>query len=285
MSRQRLSASSRTHQGRIRTNNEDAFVCKTEAGLFAVIDGIGGEEAGEVAADIAAKSISAISNRPSQRGEQLLKAAFHEARRKILAHAKTLPEGAPGAVATAVRLEDNGKTVVIAHAGDTRCWQLKNSKLTRLTVDHVQPVPGKPGKAAVARDLGRADLPEDWVELKRVAVEPGELLLMASDGLYDVVPEEELEAELNRLHDTPVDAITSRLMGLALARGGPDNITIIAVRIGYFRRRRLPARLGIGITLGVFVLLLLLAAGIIWKIGLPPRHAFGVQTHPSPVAQ
>ncbi|HND31565.1 MAG TPA: protein phosphatase 2C domain-containing protein [Myxococcota bacterium] len=264
-----LSASARTHAGRVRSSNEDAYVCHAEKGLFAVIDGMGGEAAGEVAAAIAARCIAELGSTPGFVGETLLSGAFQEARRRILAHAATYPEHHKlGAVGTAARLEDDGKHLAIAHVGDTRAYLVNSRGAQRLTTDHTMPVPGK--KPAVARDLGRPDLPATWVDTLRVPVAPGDLLLLCSDGLYDPFPEEELLAELTHYHRdrVGVDSISSRLIATALSRGGPDNVTVVVVRITRFRRRKMSRRMGLALSIGVMLVLLGFVAGVLLNFQL-----------------
>ncbi len=264
-----LSASARTHAGRVRHTNEDAYVCHAEKGLFAVIDGMGGEAAGEVAAAITARCVAELGSTPGFAGETLLSGAFQEARRRILAHAAAYPEHQKlGAVGTAARLEDDGRHLAIAHVGDTRAYLVNSRGAQRLTTDHTMPVPGK--KPAVARDLGRQDLPTPWVETLRVAVAPGDLLLICSDGLYDPFPEEELLAELTAYHRdrTGVDNISSRLIATALSRGGPDNVTVVVVRITRFRRRKMSRRMGFALSVGVMLVLLGFVAGVLLNFQL-----------------
>lgn len=232
-----LNAAGRTHTGRVRPQNEDALLCRPEEGLFAVVDGMGGEKAGEVAAAYAVAEIGKVQNRRRLDGREELRRAFHAARAQILAEAQRNPDCKNmGAVATALRFDDHGRTVVIAHVGDTRAYLVNGGGARQLTADDVAPgVEGR--KPAVARDLGRADLPADWVSLSRVAVKKGDLLVICSDGLYEPAGEE-LAPELGRLWRSgeEADTVAARLVALALARGGPDNISVVVARVGRWRR-------------------------------------------------
>ena len=262
-----LTAAARTHVGRVRAQNEDAAVCRVEHGLFAVIDGMGGQEAGEVAAAIAAQVLAELPNEPSVASEIVLAAAFREARDRILRHGDTTPAHREmGAVATAARLDDDGRHVTIAHVGDTRAWVLTPKGARQLTRDHVEGAAG--GKAQVTRDLGRRVMSGDWVDTTRHAVGPGDYLVLASDGLYDPVPASELAAAfdtIRRERSTP-DAAASRLVSLALLHGGPDNVTVVVARVGAFHRgdrprRRLPPTA----TMAVFVALVAVVALVAWR--------------------
>ncbi|MDP2316725.1 MAG: protein phosphatase 2C domain-containing protein [Pseudomonadota bacterium] len=252
-----MTASARTHAGRVRPHNEDAAVCRPEHGLFAVIDGMGGQEAGEVAAAIAAAALAEVPNLPRLASETVLAAAMKEARARILRQAEAEPgQKDMGAVATAVRLDDNGRTLAVAHVGDTRAWIVNAKGVRQLTHDHVaEREAGGANKRPVARDLGRKVMEGEWVETGRYPIARGDLLVLASDGLHDAVPADELAAELQRLwrEGGEADAVSARLIALALARGGPDNVTVIAVRIGRFRRGRIQRRLGLAVTIALFV--------------------------------
>jgi protein phosphatase len=256
-----IDASARSHAGRVRTNNEDAAVCRPDHGLFVVIDGMGGQEAGEVAAAIAAAALSEVPNVAGLAGEAVLSAAMKEARLRILHQVEKDPSTRDmGAVATAVRLDDAGKALSVAHVGDTRAWLVGARGVRQLTHDHV--AEGEAGsKRPVARDLGRRTMEGEWVETARFPFSRGDLLILATDGLHDAVPDAELAAELSRLwrEGTTADAISSRLIALALARGGPDNVTVVAARLSRFRRGQRRARLGIGFTVGLFLAITALA--------------------------
>ncbi len=233
-----LDGAARTHPGKQRTSNEDALVCRPAAGLFAVVDGMGGEEAGEVAAAIAVNAIAEIPDLRELASETVLCQALHTARERILAEADSDPtkEGM-GAVGTAVRFDDGGGSVSVAHVGDTRAYLVHAGGVRQLTHDHVaEASPGK--KAQVARDLGRRDLRGEWVETSRAKVTRGDVLVLCSDGLHDVVGAEELAREFMKLRGEAksADAIATRLVGMALAAGGPDNVTVVVVRVGRFRR-------------------------------------------------
>ncbi len=233
-----LDAAARTHAGKTRTSNEDAWLCRPAAGLFAVVDGLGGEEAGEVAAAIAVAAIAEVPDLPDLPGETILAQALRVARDRVLDEAdRDEKKDGMGAVATALRFDDAGQVVSIAHVGDTRAYLVHAGGVRVLTHDHVAEGPaGK--KRQVARDLGRRDLKGEWVETSRARVARGDLLVLCSDGLHDVVGAEELANELLRLRAEAksADAVATRLVGMALSGGGPDNVTVVAVRVGRFRR-------------------------------------------------
>lgn len=233
-----IDGAARTHAGKVRTSNEDAWLSRPAAGLFAVVDGMGGEACGEVAAAIAIQALAEVPDLPELASETVLAQALSVARERILAEADADPskEGM-GAVATAVRFDDTGSSVCIAHVGDSRAYLVTAAGARALTHDHLaESVGGR--KRQVSRDLGRRDLRGSWVETARVKVSKGDLLVLCSDGLHDVVPAEELGRELVKLRAEArtADAVATRLVSMALSGGGPDNVTVVAVRVGRFRR-------------------------------------------------
>ncbi len=251
-----LDAAARTHAGKVREINEDAFVCRPEAGLFAVVDGMGGEAHGEVAAAIAVRALAEVPPAPGLAGETVLAQAMQVARERILAEADTdrAKEGM-GAVGTAIRIDDDGKSLRLAHVGDTRAYLVHRGGVRLLTHDHVADGPAGT-KRQVARDLGRRDVQGEWVETGRASIEPGDLVVLCSDGLTDVVPQDELLQELVRLRGAKdADAVATSLVGRALAKGGPDNVTVVAVRVSSFSRRERRARVP-WLALGLAVLVL-----------------------------
>lgn len=262
-----LDAAARTHAGRVRTQNEDAFVCKAEAGLFAVVDGMGGQEAGEVAAAIAAEVIGAVPADVGLAGETVLARALKESRQRVLAEARAHPEWeGMGAVVTAVRVDDDGRNVCIAHVGDTRAYLVSGAGVRQITTDHLGPPPEPGRKRPVARDLGRVEMPEPWVETSRVRVNAGDVLILCSDGLHDLLHGEELATELGRLRreNKDADAIATRLVAMALGRGAPDNVTVVAVRVGSYTRGA--PRRAWGLILGLILALVVGLASLTWLL-------------------
>lgn len=263
----RMDAAARTHAGKVRTNNEDAVLCKADDGLFAVVDGMGGEESGEVAAAIAIATFAQVADQKGP-SETLLGRAMAEARERILADgAKNPLHGNMGAVATAMRFEDNGRFIGVAHVGDTRLYKVDRRGVRVLTTDHVQPMPDQPGRQAVSRDLGRKQMPEGWVQTGRHPVSYGDVLMLCSDGLHGPVEPQELESTLLAIHGRKLDAdaAAQKLVALALARGGPDNVTVVVVRVGRFRRGPRVPRLTVALAVPVLLLLVGLATTVgVW---------------------
>jgi protein phosphatase len=289
MSALRLEAAARTHPGLARAHNEDAAICAPERGLFAVIDGMGGEAAGEVASGMVQQRLLLWDPEATT-----LREALHEAGEAIVARAAAEPAlNGMGCVATAVQVGHRG--LQIAHAGDTRAYLARGSGVQQLTRDHtvvaaerdrlgLTEAEGRnlPGQHRVTRDLGGQHHPDaSWIDTAGAPFEPGDLLLLCSDGLHDLVSDEEILGQLKaaRGEGRAMEALADALIDLALARGGHDNVTVVCVRAHHpldadpapTGRGQLPRWL-----LPAWVLSLLLAAllgaaaGAVLKHPLPP---------------
>ena len=227
----------RTHPGRVRSRNEDSFVCDPVRGRFAVIDGMGGRAAGAVAADLTRTAILASQNGMGQ--------AILDANQAVRANAEEHPERrGMGCVVTGAVIE--GDTIELAHVGDTRAYLASEAGTEQLTRDHTAKAASQeayglsdaqaqdlPQQHAVTNDVGRTDRDGlDWIEMSQVPFARGDLLLLCSDGLHDLVPSRELFQLLSkaRAEAMPAASLADQLMSLALERGGTDNITIVAVR-------------------------------------------------------
>ena len=233
----RLEAAGRTHTGAVRTVNQDTFICQPDTGLLAVIDGMGGEAAGEVAAAIARQVI---------RDEPELRKAFAQANEAIFQRARDTPdEQGMGCVATAVRLVDG--QLHLAHVGDTRAYLVRAAGCEQLTRDHTVIAEQReqhglseaearalPGQHQVTRDLGgQHQRGLGWIDVGRTPMAPGDVVMLCSDGLHDLVSEGELSRLLGsaRSDGEPPAALVDRLIALALSRGGHDNITVVVGRL------------------------------------------------------
>ncbi len=233
----KLVAAGLTDVGRERDHNEDTFLVDAEAGLFLVADGMGGHRAGEVASALARDTIQS-SVKASQKASRLQ--ALDDAIRQ--ANARVVQEGSQnktrkGMGTTIVALIQDGDSLGIAHAGDSRCYLFRGGKLQRMTRDHslVEELGGDdPAVHAalsgysnvITRALGTA--PDTQPELRREAMEPGDVYLLCSDGLCGVVDEPSIAKVFEQ--ETDLDKACRALIDLANERGGPDNVTVVLVR-------------------------------------------------------
>ncbi len=236
----------RTDIGLLRKNNEDSVAFDTASGVAVLADGMGGYNGGEVASDMATAMIVTelgdwFAQAPPQirNGDvkQALEASVAHANHAILASARANFELA-GMGTTLVAGVFRGQTLTLGHIGDSRCYRWRQRILTRLTRDHSllqeQLDAGliTPAQAAVSgnRNLVTRALGVDEAALLEVhehLVQPGDLYLLCSDGLTDMVDDEALAALLDSGGSAKELAI--RLVENANACGGRDNISVLLV--------------------------------------------------------
>jgi protein phosphatase len=248
----RLHVGARTDVGRIRELNEDAYLADAERDLFVVCDGMGGAPAGEVASDIAVRTIveqfseHPLDGGPSEAGNGYLGQtsrlgdAIRRCNQILYAHAQEDP-GHHGMGTTVVGACIAKHIASIAHVGDSRAYLWHDGSLESLTRDHslveAQLRAGvlRPDSPAVSeqqnvllRVLGR--LPDVEVELNEVPLQPGDYLLLCSDGVTRMMPEAMIAEAIIR-HREP-QRIADSLIDVANQRGGADNATVIVVEVG-----------------------------------------------------
>jgi len=244
-----------THPGLRRSGNEDAFCARTDLGLYLVADGMGGHAAGEVASKLAVDVIEAFIaetrdadlNRTwpfpydttlSHEGNRL-KAAFRLANRR-LATAMADNDALRGMATTAAALLIGKKKPSVAHVGDSRVYVWRTGTLHQITQDHSwvgeQVRAGMlsdadarrhPWRNVVTRALAGGDDPD--VEVNDVAFEPGDRILLCSDGLSAVVPQEQMEAIFAK--GQSLNETCQALIDAANDAGGPDNITAVVLNV------------------------------------------------------
>jgi serine/threonine protein phosphatase PrpC len=226
----------RTDTGRQRHANEDAFFA--EAPLFAVADGMGGAQAGEVASRIAAEAFGTADDR-DEAPERYLTRVVRAANERIhrLAERDASRSGM-GTTLTAALIGDG--EVSFAHVGDSRAYVYRDGDLKRLTSDHslVEELRRQgrlteaqaeehPQRSIITRALGPE--PEVEVDTLTYPARPGDVFVLCSDGLTTMVPEARIARILERSPD--LDSAVSRLVREANDGGGRDNITVVAFRL------------------------------------------------------
>lgn len=234
-----------TDVGRVRTNNEDAFIAQKLGRYIAacVIDGVGGYEGGEVAAAIARDSIINYLSVPSGDITTMMREAFVVAAEKIEAEKKRNPKyESMACVATLAMVDVAAKTFYYAHIGDTRLYLMRDNSLVKITKDQ--------SFVGYLEDSGRITEEEAMRHPKRNEINnalgfaaqsnvadietgsspflPGDLLLLCSDGLSDLLTGSEMLRVLQ--NDNALQAKAKALVQLANERGGKDNITVVLVR-------------------------------------------------------
>lgn len=230
-----LSAAARTNRGP-RDGNEDAYVCRPDLGLFAAIDGMGGQVGGERAAALAREAL--LSSTDLLQAIRTANESIHE-----MAARDSALRGM-GCVASAVRIGEAGARII--HVGDTRVYLAGRAGCEQLTRDHTvaarrqedmgisaPAARGIAGHNQVTRDIGGKPQKDDsWVDRLEVDLEAGDLLMLCSDGLHGAIPAADLFARLRRARKEdvpPVDLVDS-LVELALKNGTKDNVTVVVAR-------------------------------------------------------
>lgn len=227
-----------TDTGRRRLHNEDTFVC--EPPLFAVADGVGGAQAGEVASLLAAATLE--ERAAGALGEETLTTLIVEANNRIYARAFDDPAAAGmGTVVTALLVDETAGTVSIGHVGDSRAYRLRDGALEQLTPDHslvgelvrsgrlsIEEAEQHPHRSVITRAVGTEPLVE--VHTDTLPALPGDLYLICSDGLTDMV-KDTLIVELIVAADLDPDRAAEALVDAANAAGGIDNITVLLFEI------------------------------------------------------
>ena len=229
-----------TDPGKVRKNNEDSLLVGEgrDETLFVVADGIGGFEAGEVASSIAVDVLKEVE--PSESLED----AIREANRRILAAARGDARfQGMGTTVVAMRFGGTGEEPIaqISHVGDSRAYLLRGAELKPVTEDHSlvaelvrsgdltrDQASEHPQKNLITRALGAED--EVDVDTVVLPVEPGDRLLLCSDGLSDMIPETRMLMILTSNPENPERAVRA-LVSAALEAGGADNVTVVVVDV------------------------------------------------------
>jgi PPM family protein phosphatase len=227
----------RTDPGRKRRRNEDSFVVAPP--LFAVADGMGGANAGEVASGLAVEALRDEASDESA-GERFVVSLIQEANRRVYQRQSDDAEASGMGTTMTVALVEDG-IVRIGHVGDSRAYLYREGELEQLTEDHslvgelvrsgkisAEEAESHPQRSVITRALGTD--PDVDVDTLTIEAQAGDVFLLCSDGLYSMVGSDKILDILHRRrHD--LDAAAKELIGAANKRGGDDNITIVAFEI------------------------------------------------------
>jgi protein phosphatase len=240
----------RSEIGHARENNEDKFdfyepdeepLLAARGSVYLVCDGMGGHNAGQIASELAAKQFLHAYYHLGGTAQEAARHAILQAHHYIAEMASKIPSRyGMGTTLTALILkQDEG---ILAHVGDSRCYRLREGVFEQLSRDHtlvahlveqgiLTPEQARyhPQRNVIRQAVGVAD-PSEPLEpdIETFALQVGDLYLLCSDGLTDMVDNAEIEAILR---DEPPTRAAWRLVDRALANGGRDNITIVLVRI------------------------------------------------------
>ena len=235
--------SGKSDVGLRRTNNEDTFVVSPERGLCLVADGMGGAAAGELASriftDTALEIFSTATSRSEKETLQLVQRTFAWANERVLSHVKeNAHHKGMGCTAELVAFSDDG--FVLGHMGDSRTYRLRNGQLKQLSKDHsfvqeqidqglitLAEARNHPMRNIILRAVGVKE--SVALDLVRGKTTPGDLLLLCSDGLTDMVDDTLI---LEVLSSTIVlSQKAEKLVELAKSAGGYDNVTVVLSQV------------------------------------------------------
>jgi protein phosphatase len=222
-----------THCGHVRDDNQDVIIVEPKLGLYAVLDGMGGANAGDVAARMAAREIVACVQQKSRlrrrSPEQLLRFALDTAAVQVFTAAEQRLEYR-GMGTTVVACLVDPPRAVIGHAGDSRAYLLRGRELTPLTRDHTA------APHRLTRNLGRAyGVCPDMIA---VPLQSGDRLLLCSDGLYGGAPMDAIRRTLSSRD--PPERIAHHLVARVLEGAASDNVSAVVIALG--RRRTAMSR-------------------------------------------
>jgi len=240
----------RSEIGHARENNEDKFdfyepdeepLLAARGSVYLVCDGMGGHNAGQIASELAAKQFLHAYYHLGGAAQEAARHAILQAHHYIAEMASKIPSRyGMGTTLTALILkQDEG---ILAHVGDSRCYRLREGVFEQLSRDHtlvarlveqgvIPPEQARyhPQRNVIRQAVGVAD-PSEPLEpdIETFALQAGDLYLLCSDGLTDMVDDAEIEAILR---DEPPTRAAWRLVDRALANGGRDNVTVVLVQI------------------------------------------------------
>ena len=249
-----IEACGRTDVGRRRKVNEDSYLVSPESSLYAVCDGMGGHNAGEVASKMAIDTIAAFIERSGVEKEitwpwgldanlsfdgNRLKTAIRLANAKVFQAADNREE-LTGMGTTVVASLVSGKSLTIASAGDSRCYLMRGGALRQLTRDdswvsaalgegilNSDDVEHHPLRNVITKAVGARDTID--LDIVEHELEPGDLVLLCSDGLHGMINDQEVGRILGAATE-PLEDLGARLIEAANEAGGRDNVTVVLLR-------------------------------------------------------
>lgn len=227
-----------TDPGRRRRHNEDSFVC--EPPLFAIADGMGGAQAGELASRLAKTAIEEAAL--TTIGEDGVVDAIRAANARVFERALKDPSASGmGTTATVALVDEVAGTIALGHVGDSRAYRYRRGALAQLTIDHSlvgelirsgrlteDEAAVHPHRSVITRALGTE--PDVDVDTQTAEIEAGDLLLLCSDGLSAMVRDDEI-ARLIEAAGAEPEGAGAALVRAANEAGGIDNVTVILVEL------------------------------------------------------
>jgi PPM family protein phosphatase len=227
-----------TDTGKKRRRNEDDYV--VEPPLFAVADGMGGAQAGELASSLAAAAVREDQTESGD-GERRVAGLIQEANRRVYQRSNEDATVSGMGTTMTVALVENG-AVAFGHVGDSRAYLIRGGRLEQLTEDHSlvaelvrsgqllpEEADSHPQRSVITRALGSD--PDVDVDTFSIEAQPDDLFMICSDGLTSMVDDEQILATVEK-NRRDLRRAAKALIGAANKRGGEDNITVILFEIG-----------------------------------------------------
>ena len=253
-----------TDTGRVRDHNEDAIGTNPDIGLMVLADGMGGYSAGEVASGIAVQIVTELASEAAQREELnnvdphsglmrqsiILRDAIYRSNKIIYQTAQTQThcEGMGTTIVACMFYDDK---VSIAHVGDSRAYRLRGGLFEQMTLDHSllqelvdrgfyshEEAQRSTNRNYVTRALGVEPTVE--VEVHEYDVLPDDIYLLCSDGLPDMVEDEDIHLTISTF-DASLDRVGQQLVDLANDQGGRDNVSVMLAQV----KEAFPAKRGL----------------------------------------
>ncbi|MEJ0039457.1 MAG: Stp1/IreP family PP2C-type Ser/Thr phosphatase [Gammaproteobacteria bacterium] len=243
-----------TDTGKVREHNEDTIAADGDIGLLVLADGMGGYNAGEVASGIAVKTVLNLIREQVEREDLtvldkdsgmtrpsiILRDAIHRANKIIYQTARSQPQcEGMGTTIVAALFFDN--RVSIAHVGDSRMYRLRSDRFEQVTMDHsllqelvdrgfysAEEAQRAANKNYVTRALGVE--PNVEVELQEATVQKGDVYVLCSDGLSDMVEDDDIHLTISTF-SANLDTVAKQLIQLANDNGGRDNVSAVMAQV------------------------------------------------------
>lgn len=234
-----LEAFGASDPGCVRGNNEDYYLLRPNLGLYVVADGMGGAQAGEHASRLAAETlVEVVAAKPEPPDRATLVGAFQEANRRVMQAASTDPSLEGMGTTMVAALSRNGD-LLVASVGDSRAYVYDHGSLSAVTDDQTwvnevgrrlgideEVLKTHPMRHVLTMAIGVSE--QLRVHTYVIKADPGTQVLLCSDGLHGVAPEDDLLHILSS--DDSLDTKCHHLIDAARARGGPDNITAVLLK-------------------------------------------------------
>lgn len=234
----RWDSAEETHVGIVRELNEDSILSSKKAQLWAVADGMGGYESGNIASNMIVTTLENLESKPSlSEFIDTVEDSLIDVNQRILEYSDTMLDGRTMG-STVVTLIIKGRVGVCLWAGDSRLCLLRNNNFVQLSRDHSQveellqrgilteeEAVNHPDSNIITRAIGASS--ELYIDINVFNVQQGDQFLICSDGLYNMVSNQKI---INTLSELPVNQAVKSLIQQALDNGATDNVSAILVK-------------------------------------------------------